>query len=89
MRSKASLTKTLQTLNELSKLTSKEPRIEAWEATNLHLLATVIVKSALMRTESRGSHRRSDFPETDENWLSRIVQEIDLNGNWQNKVEAV
>jgi len=47
------------------------------------------VKSALMRTESRGSHRRSDFPETDENWLSRIVQEIDLNGNWQNKVEAV
>jgi len=89
LRSKASLTKTLQTLNELSKLTSKEPRIEAWEATNLHLLATVIVKSALMRTESRGSHRRSDFPETDENWLSRIVQEIDLNGNWQNKVEAV
>ena len=89
MRSKASLTKTLQTLNELSKLTSKEPRIEAWEATNLHLLATVIVKSALMRTESRGSHRRSDFPETDKNWLSRIVQEIDLNGNWQNKVEAV
>jgi L-aspartate oxidase len=89
LRSKASLTKTLQTLNELSKLTSKEPRIEAWEATNLHLLATVIVKSALIRTESRGSHRRSDFPETDENWLSRIVQEIDLNGNWQNKVEAV
>lgn len=89
LRSKASLTKTLQTLNELSKLTSKEPRIEAWEATNLHLLATVIVKSALMRTESRGSHRRSDYPETDEKWLSRIVQEIDLNGNWQNKVEAV
>ena len=24
-----------------------------------------------------------------EKWLSRIVQEIDKNGNWQNKVEAV
>ena len=47
------------------------------------------MKSALIRTESRGSHRRSDYPETDEKWLSRIVQEIDKNGNWQNKVEAV
>jgi len=59
MRSDSSLRKTMQTLEELSKLTSVEPRIEAWEASNLHLLATAIVKSALTRTESRGSHWRS------------------------------
>lgn len=89
LRSEASLTKTLQTLAELSKLTSKDPRIEAWEATNLHLLATVIVKSALLRTESRGSHWRSDYPQTQSNWVSRIIQQIDSDGNWQSKVEVI
>jgi L-aspartate oxidase len=89
LRSEASLTKTLQTLEELSKLTSKDPRIEAWEATNLHLLATVIVKSALLRTESRGSHWRSDHPQTQSNWASRIIQQIDSDGNWQSKVEVI
>ena len=89
IRSEASLTKTLQTLAELSKLTSKDPRIEAWEATNLHLLATVIVKSALLRTESRGSHWRSDYPQTQSNWVSRIIQQIDSDGNWQSKVEVI
>ena len=90
LRSKASLTKTLQTLNELSKLTSKEPRIEAWGSNKPAFTRNSYCEiSALMRTESRGSHRRSDFPDTDEKWLSRIVQEIDQNGNWQNKVEAV
>jgi L-aspartate oxidase len=76
-------------LEELSKLTSKDPRIEAWETTNLHLLATVIVKSALLRTESRGSHWRSDYPQTQSNWLSRIIQQIDSDGNWQSKVEVI
>ena len=89
LRSEASLTKTLQTLAELSKLTSKDPRIEAWEATNLHLLATVIVKSALLRTESRGSHWRSDHPQTQSNWVSRIIQQIDSDGNWQSRVEVI
>ena len=89
LRSEASLTKTLQTLVELSKLTSKEPCIEAWEATNLHLLATVIVKSALLRTESRGSHRRSDYPNTEDKWLSRIIQQIDSSGNWSSNLEVI
>jgi L-aspartate oxidase len=89
LRSEASLTKTLQTLGELSKLTSTEPCIEAWEATNLHLLATVIVKSALLRTESRGSHWRSDYPNNQDKWLSRIVQQIDESGNWKNTLEMI
>jgi L-aspartate oxidase len=89
LRSDASLTKTLQTLEELSKLTSNDPRIEAWEATNLHLLATVIVKSALMRTESRGSHWRSDYPQTKSNWISRIIQQLDSDGNWRSRVEMI
>lgn len=89
LRSQTSLKKTMQTLQELSKLTSTEPRIEAWEASNLHLLATAIVKSALMRTESRGSHRRSDYPESSDQWLSRIIQQVDGDGNWKSDTEVI
>jgi len=89
LRSQTSLKKTMQTLQELSKLTSTEPRIEAWEASNLHLLATAIVKSALMRMESRGSHRRSDYPESSDQWLSRIIQQVDGDGNWKSDTEVI
>jgi len=89
MRSESSLRKTMQTLQELSKLTSNQPRIEAWEASNLHLLATAIVRSALQRNESRGSHWRSDFPNTSDKWESRVIESIDKDGNWQSKLEPV
>lgn len=65
-RSAASLTATLE-------------RLEAWDATsvqgpltrtgietgNLLLIAHVIARQALARTESRGAHARLDFPEAD------------------------
>jgi L-aspartate oxidase len=89
LRSEASLTKTLQTLEELSKLISNDPRIEAWEATNLHLLATVIVKSALQRTESRGSHRRSDYSQTQSDWVRRIIQQLDADGKWHSSLAVI
>ena len=89
MRSETSLRKTMQTLEELSKLTSKEPRIEAWEASNLYLLATAIVKSALIRTESRGSHWRSDYPQSSDKWLSRVIESLDKDGNWYSEVEEI
>jgi len=89
MRSDSSLRKTMHTLQELSKLTSTEPRIEAWEASNLYLLATAIVKSALTRTESRGSHWRSDYPQNSDKWLSRVIEQIDADGNWQTDVEVI
>jgi L-aspartate oxidase len=89
MRSESSLRKTMQTLQELSKLTSDQPRIEAWEASNLHLLATAIVKAALTRTESRGSHQRSDFPNTSDQWENRVIESIDIDGKWHNKLEQV
>jgi L-aspartate oxidase len=89
MRSESSLRKTMQTLQELSKLTSNQPRIEAWEASNLHLLATAIVRSALQRTESRGSHWRSDFPNTSDKWESRVIESVDKDGNWESKLELV
>jgi L-aspartate oxidase len=37
------------------------------------LAARLTTEAALMRTESRGGHYRSDFPERKEEWRRRIV----------------
>jgi fumarate reductase (CoM/CoB) subunit A len=47
---------------------------EALEAVNLSAIAEAITRSALMRTESRKSHYRDDFPiQDDANWIKNIV----------------
>ncbi len=43
-----------------------EPGVEAWETTNLHLVARVLAAAALRRTETRGCHWREDHPERDD-----------------------
>ncbi len=47
---------------------------EAQELANMLRVAEVIVYSALLRTESRGAHFRSDYPErNDEQWLKHTL----------------
>ena len=89
MRSEKSLAGTLLTLEELSKRKTKIADINSWEVSNLYFLATAIVRSALARTESRGSHWRSDFPVIDIKWQSRIVEHLDIDGAWSTTTEAV
>ncbi|MCO8308543.1 MULTISPECIES: L-aspartate oxidase [Streptomyces] len=43
-----------------------EPGVGTWEATNLHLVARVLVAAALRREETRGCHWREDRPERDD-----------------------
>lgn len=44
------------------------------ELENMLEQAKIYTKAALLRTESRGAHYRSDYPETDDaNWLKNIV----------------
>ena len=45
----------------------------ALEVINMVEIAIIIVKSAILRRESRGSHFRKDFPETSKNWDKSIV----------------
>ncbi|MCP4752220.1 MAG: FAD-binding protein [Proteobacteria bacterium] len=48
--------------------------MDALEVPNMVHLLEASVRSALMRTESRGVHYREDFPDTDnDNWLQEIV----------------
>ncbi len=45
-----------------------------WELQNLLTVASMMLRSALERTESRGVHLRTDYPETDDvNWRRRLV----------------
>ena len=40
---------------------------------NMVEICILIVKSAILRRESRGAHYRSDFPETKDEWKKNIV----------------
>ena len=53
---------------------------DSWEATNLLTIASGIVSAALARTESRGCHRRADYPETDPAWVRHLEVVLDAVG---------
>jgi len=55
----------------------------------LFQLAQAILKAALIRQETRGSHWREDFPETQNNWRKRIVQQLDKRGDWTTSYQEV
>jgi succinate dehydrogenase/fumarate reductase flavoprotein subunit len=57
--------------------------IEYIELRNVYYCAKAIAKSALLRTESRGVHFRSDYPITNnEEWLKHIII-VDTNFNYR------
>ena len=48
--------------------------VELKQVENMVLIAELMLKASLMRTESRGSHYREDYPRLDnENWMKWIV----------------
>ena len=52
--------------------------VDSLELANLLQLLETSVKSALLRTESRGVHYREDYPYTDnDNWLKETVAKLD------------
>ena len=89
VRSQKSLQETLATLERLKNANTIFANLDAWETTNLYLLATAIVNSALARTESRGSHWREDYPESSNEWLKRIHQTLSSDGVWSSTTEEV
>lgn len=73
-------------LRELSKIKEKignlkvnnkqqfnDDLVTALEVINMVEVCILVVKSAILRRESRGAHFRSDFPESDDNWKKSIV----------------
>ena len=73
LRSAEGLAEARRLLAELGGRTCDDPCVEAWEATNLHTVATAVVAAAERRGETRGSHWREDFPDRDDaRWLGRL-----------------
>ena len=55
---------------------------EALELDNMLAQASVSIRSAIGRTESRGAHAREDFPKRDdENWLKHTLSWLDEDGH--------
>lgn len=89
IRTRTSLEKTEQILERVLQESRAMPGVAAWEATNLFTLAKVIVASALIREETRGSHWREDFPEQSQLWRKRIIERMDANGRLSHGYEEV
>jgi L-aspartate oxidase len=56
------------------------PSRAAWEATNIVTVAAAVVAAATARTESRGCHRRVDFAEPRDVWLTHLDVRLDRRG---------
>ncbi|BAY62469.1 L-aspartate oxidase [Calothrix brevissima NIES-22] len=72
------LSQFLLSLNPLAparlKLPDVERQLRLWaETRNLLDVADLILKSAVFRTESRGGHYRSDYPDTDLDWQAHTL----------------
>jgi L-aspartate oxidase len=73
LRSGTGLRQAAAGLSDLGRKECDKPGAAAWQATNLHLVATALVQAALVRQETRGSHWREDFAEPDEAWRGHLV----------------
>ncbi|HUB37532.1 MAG TPA: L-aspartate oxidase [Streptosporangiaceae bacterium] len=73
LRSGTGLRQAAAGLSDLGSRECDKPDAAAWQATNLHLVATALVHAALRRQETRGSHWREDFGEPDEVWRGHLV----------------
>jgi L-aspartate oxidase len=73
LRSRESLERALQTLTDIAASIPVEDATRTHELTNLVTVAHGLLDSALARTESRGAHTRTDFPDTMDSMRLRMV----------------
>ena len=64
---------TARILNAWERGMSDPVNRQDYELRNMVLLGRLMVESALLRQESRGSHFREDFPETSPDWEKHVV----------------
>jgi L-aspartate oxidase len=66
VRTRMGLQKAVKTLEEMASRVAHPKTRRAHEASNLHLAALVVARSALAREESRGAHYRMEYPDHDD-----------------------
>jgi len=80
LRSGPGLARAAAGLAELGLQDCDKPDADAWQVTNLHLIATALVSSALAREETRGSHWREDFASTVDAWRGHLIVSVGQSG---------
>ncbi len=84
LRNDAGLQRAMGYLHDLQ-AGDAEPGPDAWETTNLLSISAALTQAAFLRTETRGSHWREDFPERDvraghiDSWLEDGV----IRSHWR------
>lgn len=73
MRNKQGLTRAANTLAAWQKLLPQPADRPSYELSSLILTGRLVTEAALLREESRGTHFRSDFPQTLPHWQHHIV----------------
>ncbi len=68
---------------------SMAPGLAAWETTNVHTVASVLLAAALLREESRGCHRRRDVTAPDSAWRHLVVAGLDPSSPTTDGIRAV
>jgi L-aspartate oxidase len=90
VRSAPSLAATAAALDGLGAHSHGKPEPDAWEATDLHTVASALVHAAARRQETRGCHWREDFPDRDDRrWRGHLRLARTGDGTLTDTFEAI
>jgi L-aspartate oxidase len=82
LRSSSGLTAAIRQLESLAATASREVTgsRSAWETANMLTVASAATLAALTRIESRGCHRRTDYPSPSAQWLTHLDVQLGADG---------
>ncbi len=89
LRTRAGLASAAATLSALADSDGADAGPEAWQATNLHTVASCLLVAARAREETRGAHWREDFPEARDTWCGHLTTRLRPDGSLDTTYEAL
>jgi L-aspartate oxidase len=88
VRNHVGLQRMMECLVRTPDANSETLELSTLEATNLHTVSQLVTYAASLREESRGCHRRSDFPDADPRWEGSITLQV-VDGDVTSQVSTL